>query len=127
MFKDNLKRAIAAKGYVVKEAASLANVSKRTVDNWLAVKPTTPAADDAVRIAVALDTTVEELIDGEQGRAYILEWAGQRGGKWEPPSRLKPLLELVVSLPEDELEKVLAVVKIYMPKSAGSQPKSEAL
>lgn len=52
------------KGYIVKELAALSGVGKRSIDNYFSIRGSIPTADIAVRIAKALDTTVEYLVTG---------------------------------------------------------------
>lgn len=125
MFRDNLRKAISRKGLVVKEAAARAEISKRTVDNWLSQKPTVPAADDAVKIAIALDTTVEELIDGKSGKEYVIDWAGQHGAQWKPPPRMVPLIEAAEKLSDSELKKLVEIAKICKTDALESTPQTK--
>jgi transcriptional regulator with XRE-family HTH domain len=126
MFKDNLRRAITSKGLVVKEAAALAGISKRTVDNWLSQNPTVPAADDAVRIATALGTTVEELVDDEAGRAYVAEWARRNISEWKPPPRLKTILDVAEKLADTDLKHLVEIAKTFVKDNElGAEPRTK--
>lgn len=68
MFGDNLKELIEYKGLVVKELAAKSGVSKRTIDSYLTNRQTLPNAEIAVKLAKALDTTVEYLVTKETGK-----------------------------------------------------------
>jgi len=63
-FRENLKSELTYKGILVKELAALSGISRRTIDNYLREGGSMPLADAAVRIAEALDVTVEYLITG---------------------------------------------------------------
>jgi len=64
MFKDRLREAIKNSGLLIKEIAFKTNLSQRTIENWLSSRPTIPRADDAVKVAQVLGTTVECLVTG---------------------------------------------------------------
>ncbi len=65
MFRENLKDLIEYKGLRTKELSSKANINKRTIDSYLDSRAVIPNAEVAVRLAKALDTTVEFLVTGE--------------------------------------------------------------
>lgn len=66
MFRDNLKEQIEYKGLLTKELASKSGISKRTIDSYLANRAVIPNAEIAVKLAKALDTTVEYLVEGTE-------------------------------------------------------------
>jgi transcriptional regulator with XRE-family HTH domain len=63
-FKENLKSELTYKGILVKELAAKTGISKHTLDNYLNTRSRIPSADIAVKIAKALDVSVEYLITG---------------------------------------------------------------
>jgi transcriptional regulator with XRE-family HTH domain len=63
-FSGRLRFAIKQSGLRIKELAALADVNPRTIENWLEAKPCLPRVDLAVRVARALNTTVEFLVCG---------------------------------------------------------------
>jgi len=65
-FKENLKSELSYKNILVKELAALTGISKNTLDNYLNVRGYMPSADGAVKIAQALNVTVEYLVTGEE-------------------------------------------------------------
>jgi transcriptional regulator with XRE-family HTH domain len=65
-FRENLKSELAYKGMLVKELAALSGISRHTLDNYLNVRGHIPSADIAVKIARALDVSVEYLVTGEE-------------------------------------------------------------
>lgn len=65
MFRENLKAQIEYKGLIIKELAEKSGISKKTIDSYVGASACMPAADVAVRLARALGTTVEYLVDGE--------------------------------------------------------------
>ena len=63
-FRENLKNELTYQGMLVKELSEKTGIPKRTLDNYLREKGSMPPADYAVRIAKALNTSVEFLVDG---------------------------------------------------------------
>ena len=65
-FRENLKSELAYKGMLVKELAQKTGISRHTLDNYLNIREHTPTMDAAVKIAKALDVSVEYLATGEE-------------------------------------------------------------
>lgn len=65
MFRENLKEQIEYKGLVIKELAAKSGISKRTIDTYVDSRAVIPNAEIAVKLAEALDTTVEYLVKGK--------------------------------------------------------------
>lgn len=65
-FKENLKLELQFHGLLVKELADKTGINKQTIDNYLSSHNAMPSAEAAVKIAKALNTTVEYLITGNQ-------------------------------------------------------------
>ena len=64
MFRDNLKDLIEYKDLRTKELSVLTGINKRTLDSYLDSRAIIPNAEIAVKLAHALDTTVEFLVTG---------------------------------------------------------------
>ncbi len=64
-FRENLKDELKYQDLKVKELAEKAMVSKRTIDHYLTENSYMPSADTAVRIAQALNVSVEYLVTGK--------------------------------------------------------------
>ena len=64
-FRENLKDELKYQGILVKELAEKSGVPKGTIDHYLAEKCTAPIAENAVKIAQALNVTVEYLVTGK--------------------------------------------------------------
>lgn len=64
-FKENLRSQLQYQGIMVKELAYKTGIAKRTLDNYLSSHNSIPSADMAIKIAQALDTTVEELFNDQ--------------------------------------------------------------
>jgi transcriptional regulator with XRE-family HTH domain len=63
-FKENLKSELIYSGMMVKELAATTGIKRHTLDNYLNTHNALPNADAAVKIAQALNVTVEYLITG---------------------------------------------------------------
>ncbi len=68
-FRENLKDELKYQGILVKELADKSGVPKGTIDHYLAEKNTAPIAENAVKIAQALNVTVEYLVTGKTTNA----------------------------------------------------------
>lgn len=64
-FKENLKDELKYQGILVKELADKSGIPKGTIDHYLAEKNTAPIAENAVKIARALNVSVEYLVMGK--------------------------------------------------------------
>lgn len=64
-FKTRLKEEMEYKGIQHKELAAKAKIKPRALLTYVAANPSMPPADVAVRIAKALDVTVEYLVTGK--------------------------------------------------------------
>ena len=69
MFRDNLKEQIEYKGMIIKELAAKTGISKRTIDTYVDSRAVIPNAEIAVKLAEALDTTVEYLVKGTEQKS----------------------------------------------------------
>lgn len=68
-FRENLKSELIFRGILVKELSAQTGINKRTLDNYLREKSNTPPSDIAVKIAQALDVSVEFLVTGTERKA----------------------------------------------------------
>jgi len=64
-FKENLKSELAYSGMLVKELAAKSGVNKFSIDNYLNARGQIPSVEAAIRIAQALDVSVEYLVMGK--------------------------------------------------------------
>ena len=63
-FKENLRSELDFQGLTVKELSKKTGIIKGTLDNYLGVRSSIPPADIAVKIAKALNVSVEYLVTG---------------------------------------------------------------
>lgn len=71
-FNQRLKDLIKEKNLLQKEFAVKAGIKKRALDMYLGAQTSMPPADVAVKIAKALDTTVEYLVTGIKSPSGIV-------------------------------------------------------
>lgn len=64
-FRENLKDELKYQDIRVKELADMTGISKHTLDHYLTEKGSQPQAELAVKIAMALNVSVEFLVMGK--------------------------------------------------------------
>jgi len=101
-FKENLKSELSYKNILVKELAVLTGISKNTLDNYLNVRGYMPPADVAVKIAQALEVTVEYLVTGEE----------KNPGKSSNGSEINKLIQDFKQLNEDNRGMVKDIINL---------------
>ena len=67
-FKKNLREELNYQGLTVKELAAKISVPKPTIDCYLSSREVMPPADIAVKIAKALNVSVEYLVTGNEDK-----------------------------------------------------------
>lgn len=65
-FKENLRDFLDYKDITIKELSFLSGVPRRSIENYLNARSSMPPADYACKIAKALGTTVEYLVNHEK-------------------------------------------------------------
>ena len=100
-FKENLKSELEYKGLLVKELAHKAGIKKQTLDNYLSTHNSIPNAEMAVKIAKALDTSVEFLITGERQETNNFE-----------SSDVNELISKYTKLPEEKKAALLQIARL---------------
>jgi transcriptional regulator with XRE-family HTH domain len=120
MFKDNLRVKMTQLGMSAKDVANLmeqagysfeAKEPYRIVQSWVAKKAYSPNVISAYAIAKALKTTVEELVDGEDGAEYVRQWVRNEGKIHEPPERIADIVASILDLTERELNIVRGTIR----------------
>jgi SOS-response transcriptional repressor LexA len=85
-------------------------VSYGTFRKWLDNK-TYPDVREGVLIAKLLETTAEELVEGEQGKEYVRQLLAKEGSLWEPPENIREIVNIIQNLNETDqkvVKKMLA-------------------
>lgn len=68
-FSENLRELLDFKDIELKELSKGTGISKNTLDNYLSGQKSIPNADNAVKIAQFLNTTVEFLVTGKNSNS----------------------------------------------------------
>ena len=99
IFKKTLRSEMEFKDIKLKELSIKTGVSARTLEGYLGNRASIPPADVAVKIAKALDVSVEYLVTGENENEYLREFIiFQKSMKNLSPSKklmIKEFLELM--------------------------------
>lgn len=105
-FRENLKSELTYQGMLVKELAEKTGISKRTLDNYLREKGSIPPVDAAVKIARALNVTVEYLAaEGEEN-------SNSDGMKKNPLlQKYECTLKKLESLPESKRQLIIKLIE----------------
>lgn len=112
MFRDNLKEQIEYKGIIIKELAAKTGISKRTIDTYVDNRAVIPNAEIAVKLADALDTTVEFLVKGTNSNKSPDIPANEHKNL----GKYKKILDDLESLPKEYLPAVEAIVHAAVKK-----------
>lgn len=65
-FRENLKAELEYQDIKTKELAEKSGVNKRTIDHYLMSNPQEPSVTNALKIAQALNVSVEYLVTGKE-------------------------------------------------------------
>ena len=103
-FKDNLKSEISYQDIRVKELATKAGISKKTLDNYLNTREHVPSADVAVKIAQALGVSVEYLVTGDE--LFLL--------KSSLGPEIRDLIQKFKLLSEDDRKLVITIIQTLL-------------
>lgn len=114
-FRERLKAELAYKGLLQKELAALTGISKRTLDSYLGVREAIPSAEQIVKIAQALEVSVEYLITGKEKHSNLTA---------RPEAR--KLLSLFSILDECDQQTVLTMVESMASRYANDGKKGKS-
>ena len=112
MFRDNLKEQIEYKGMIIKELAAKTGISKRTIDTYVDSRAVIPNAEIAVKLAEALDTSVEYLVKGTESERK-LDVFPQKQKNYEKYKKILHDLDLI---PENFLPVIEAILHVTAKK-----------
>jgi hypothetical protein len=127
MIRENLKAVIDRSGLFVKEVAAKSNVKKRTIDKWVGSEQTEPKVIDFYKVCVVLQTTMEEIVDGEAGADYVRKVVRNDPKIIQVPDRLSSIVENLLFLDENELIGICANVEALVKAKKGSGTGTDAL
>ncbi|MDR1443499.1 MAG: helix-turn-helix domain-containing protein [Treponema sp.] len=111
-FAENLRDELDYQGLIVKELAAKTGINIHTLNHYLSGKKSMPPADTAVKIAAALNVSVEYLVNGNM-----------RGRQDDMAKFLKfrDVLDDLLALPEAILKPIKSMIK-----AAAQQEKKRA-
>ena len=72
-FRDRLREEIEYSGFLDKEVADRAGITKRAIDSYVGMRGCMPSAEVAVRLARVLGCSVEYLVTGRDTRQRHLD------------------------------------------------------
>ena len=106
MIRNNLKVAVGKSGLIVREIALKSGVNKRTIDKWLGNEGTEPKVIDLYKVCSTLGVTLEEIVDGEKGSAYLRLLMEKRGRPRKRAEQIQPIVKVLEGLDETTLKVV---------------------
>ena len=99
-FKEILKNELEYQGILVKELSEKSGIKKQTLDNYLSTHSCIPHADIAVKIARALNVSVEYLITGKETKSSESDFSIEE----------KKLISAFRNLPEQKKKALLQLI-----------------
>jgi transcriptional regulator with XRE-family HTH domain len=106
-FKKNLRTELDYLGLTVKELSAKTGIAKGTLDCYLGARASMPPADIAIKIANALDVTVEYLVTGQETKKQerLLN------------HNIRSIIQILVELSEKDIEVILGLSVILKKQS----------
>ena len=106
-FKTNLRDELDYLDLTVKELSEKTGIAKGTLDCYLGVSASMPPADIAVKIANALDVSVEYLVTGQEikNQNKLLD------------HNIRSIIEILLDLNDKDIETILGLSKILKKQS----------
>ena len=108
-FKENLKEAMYCKNITTSDLASLTGINSGTISSYLKTKGSIPPADKAIKIARALDVSIDFLVDGFDVKTDN----DKQLPKKQIPFEIYKLASDLLSLSKDELNVIKCIVKVF--------------
>jgi transcriptional regulator with XRE-family HTH domain len=113
-FRENLRDELDFQGLTVKELSAKTGIIKGSLDNYLGARASIPPADVAVKIAQALNVSVEYLVTGKDSRLVPRDYQ-----QFQP---FRMILEDLAILDEDSLEKLTVMLHALAQLVRSKQP-----
>jgi len=106
-FRTNLRAELDYLGLTVKELSEKTGIAKGTLDCYLGVRASMPPADIAIKIANALDVTVEYLVTGKELKKQdkLLN------------HNIRSINQILTELNEKDIETILGLSKVIKTQS----------
>ena len=107
-FKENLKEAMYCKNITTADLAMLTNINAGTISSYLKTKGSIPPADKALKIARALDVSIDFLVEG-----FDVKSDNKIETKKQIPVEIYKLASELSELKKDELDAIKSIVKVF--------------
>ena len=106
-FNENLKEAMYCKNLTTVQLAALSGINAGTISNYLKTKGSMPPVDKALKLAKALDVTVDFLVNGFEAKQ---ESAIQQKSPF--PIEVFKIAQKMADLEKDELSIVSTMINL---------------
>ncbi|MBO4704217.1 MAG: helix-turn-helix transcriptional regulator [Spirochaetaceae bacterium] len=106
-FKENLKEAMYCKNITTAELATITNINSGTLSSYLKTNGSMPPADKALKIARALDVSIDFLVEG-----FNVKADNDEQKNIQIPIEVYKLACDLSSLSKDELNAIKCVLKV---------------
>ena len=116
-FRENLRNELDYQGIVVKELSARTGIPIATLDCYLGTRATVPSVEAAIKIAQALQVSVEYLVMGEK--------SGTEKTRNKPSREAYEIIRLIEGLNAEQCKAILKIVSAFRAK--GSEKASSAV
>lgn len=103
-FEENLREAIKIMGITTKELSAKTGIKEDTISSYLKTNGAMPTAEKAVKLADALNTSVEFLVTGFEKNSRIIVYEMHKTSKY---SKYMDALE---KIPNESREPILKMI-----------------
>lgn len=107
-FNENLKEAMYCKNLTTLQLAALTEINSGTISNYLKTKGSMPPADKALKLANALDVSVDFLVNGFDSR---VESSIQQKSPFS--IEVLKIAEKMNGLDKDELSIITSIIELF--------------
>jgi len=106
-FKTNLRSELDFLGLTVKELSRKTGIAKGTLDCYLGVRASMPPADIAVKIANALNVSVEYLVTGHENKKIDKQL----------DQNIRSIIQILPDINKRDIETILALTIFFKKQS----------
>jgi hypothetical protein len=114
-FWDNVRSRLSTLKKTQKWLGNVSGVGRTVINSGIS-RLSSPTVDNAYFISKVLNTSIEELVDGEAGEQYLREYIREKGWGFSPPERIADIVEAVQGLSSDELVPIRGAIKAILDK-----------
>jgi hypothetical protein len=117
-FYERIKRYVKVKGLTIDGYFSVLFAGAKNKESFSGWKKRNiyPRADDALILARDMQTTVEELVEGDAGEQYLREYIQEKGWGFSPPRRIGDMVKAADELSDEQLEYIMVLIKAMLAK-----------